>query len=357
LDKHLLFSREVNGETRFAMFETLREFALEHLEASGIGLEAYQHYAGYFASFHDRFYNQINRLEPEIDNFRAVLRWSIDTDQVAPGLRIAGNSWFWTQWNSEWRFWLEGLLYSPGTQAAEPPLRCSGLFHLVFQALIEGDVARCQQRLDEYEAAAKAFDLTGLQPVVFYLRGYLRILREDYEGAIAAFGQGLKISEELGLQAWVAVSHGGMGDCLLLLTDQDPNSLLLRSGILSCLGYSALEKGDLRAALSLLEQSLQEASALGFKSGYADCLNAMAAIAQKQGYQYRAARLYGAVQALAGTAGLLSHEPALKILHRRYLADLRREMDPAELERAWQEGQAMTLEDALRAGLAVEVAD
>jgi hypothetical protein len=63
-----------------------------------------------------------------------------------------------------------------------------------------------------------------------------------------------------------------------------------------------------------------------------------------------------AVQTLAGNAGLLSQEPAMKIIHRRYLAALRQEMDPAELERAWQEGQGMSLEEALRAGLEIQAA-
>jgi tetratricopeptide (TPR) repeat protein len=371
LDKHLLTRQEVNGETRFAMFETLREFALERLGESGSGPEIYQRYADYYADFQDHFYNRMILLEPEIDNFRAVMRWSIDAGQAAPGMTVAGNDWFWTQWNSEWRFWLEGLLRSPSAQA-DLTLQEAGVWHLVFQAMADGDALTCQARVDEYEAVVKAMNSREWQPVVYYLKGLSRVMWQDYEGAITFYNQGLKIYAELGFQAWAAVTHGGIGNCLLLLgqldraeaslqtglrllKDEDRDTPMIRAEILTSLGYNALEKGDLRGAQETLGQTLREMVALGYKSGYADCLNGLAILAQRQGSCHQAARLYGAVQALAGTAGLLSHETELNIMAQRYLAALRQEMDLAELENAWQEGQAMILEDALRAGLAVEV--
>jgi hypothetical protein len=54
---------------------------------------------------------------------------------------------------------------------------------------------------------------------------------------------------------------------------------------------------------------------------------------------------------MAKTTGLLTHEPPLMIIIQRHQAELRQRMDPVELDRAWQEGQLMSLEEALEYAL------
>ncbi len=86
LDKSLL--REVegtNGESRFVMLETLREFGLEQLEASGEQDAIRRRHASFFLALAEQAEARlesagqvewINRMEQEHDNLRAALEWS-----------------------------------------------------------------------------------------------------------------------------------------------------------------------------------------------------------------------------------------------------------------------------------------
>jgi non-specific serine/threonine protein kinase len=94
------------GERRLLMLETIREYAVERLEASGEAKRVQQRHAEYFlalgeeAALEQRGRQQrawLQRLEREHDNLRAALVWSQKTecdDQL--GLQLAAAlSWFW----------------------------------------------------------------------------------------------------------------------------------------------------------------------------------------------------------------------------------------------------------------------
>jgi predicted ATPase/transcriptional regulator with XRE-family HTH domain len=85
VDKSLLRQRaEPNGITRFTMLETLREYALERLEASGEAEQVRRQHAHYFLVFSFEQPADDNdiwtrRVDPDIDNIRAALEWSQTT--------------------------------------------------------------------------------------------------------------------------------------------------------------------------------------------------------------------------------------------------------------------------------------
>src|SRR5439155_1232429 len=93
------------GEPRISMFQTIREFGLEHLQKSPADAKARRAHAKYFASFAEDA--EANRRGPEYaiwakrvaterDNFRTALNWSFEN---APDLTIritaaVGEFWF-----------------------------------------------------------------------------------------------------------------------------------------------------------------------------------------------------------------------------------------------------------------------
>src|SRR5262249_49116768 len=96
-----LLRRELqpNGELRFGMFETIRAFALEQLEARGEIDEAGRLFRDFFLDLAERAEPNLigpdqavwlDGLEQEHDNLRAALRWCIDRDDAEQGLRLAG---------------------------------------------------------------------------------------------------------------------------------------------------------------------------------------------------------------------------------------------------------------------------
>ena len=90
VDKNLLRWREEAGEGRFSMLETIREYALEQLDAEG-GVEgACRSYADYYLALareriaeHDQGrVAALDDLEQELDNFLAAFGWSHGPDPV-----------------------------------------------------------------------------------------------------------------------------------------------------------------------------------------------------------------------------------------------------------------------------------
>ena len=87
------------GEPRFRLLETLREYAIERLTATGdLGAVARAH-AEYHVAFAERAEREQSgpqqrlvwdRLAEEHDNIRAVVRWCVQTGEADLGLRLAG---------------------------------------------------------------------------------------------------------------------------------------------------------------------------------------------------------------------------------------------------------------------------
>jgi predicted ATPase/DNA-binding SARP family transcriptional activator len=364
LDKHLLHASSAGSITRYGMYETIREFALECLDRSGESPIVRRKHAAYYADWKDRTFQQLDRLERELANLRAAMRWAIDSGQAEAGLRIASHAWFWSDRNAEWRYWLDGLLASPGAQVPSEA-RMSALIHAFLQSLMQGDDARCQAWRDEHLALAKALgDQAGLTNSL-YLSGYLCIGRQDYEGASSIFAEGLVNATQAGNRFMIPMFENGLGNSLLLLGDYDRAEAALRAALrtfaeigfqfgwietLTSLGYISLGKQVPARAKGLFEQAIGGAIAMGFRSELPDCLNGLAGVALQQDELLQAARLYGAAEALAERSGSQSHEPPLLTLNERCKAALHERLDPAALACAWQDGRDMSLEEALACG-------
>ncbi|MEO5953439.1 MAG: adenylate/guanylate cyclase domain-containing protein, partial [Chloroflexia bacterium] len=94
-----------DGEPRFAMLETVREYALEKLAESGEAEEIQGRHVGYYLAFSEdaepkllgaQQATWLNLLESEHDNMRAALSWALENNRVEEALRLAGAlSRFW----------------------------------------------------------------------------------------------------------------------------------------------------------------------------------------------------------------------------------------------------------------------
>jgi predicted ATPase len=115
VDKSLVMVAEREGEARYRLLETVRQYGREKLEESGEEPDVRRHHAGFFLELAERVEPMINGkdrglwlglLDAEHDNLRAVLAWSREMAEGEMGLRLAGAlSWFWyhREYWSEWR--------------------------------------------------------------------------------------------------------------------------------------------------------------------------------------------------------------------------------------------------------------
>jgi hypothetical protein len=187
LSKSLLQLGEgADGEGRFLMLETIREYALERLLESGEGKTLRERHLAYYLALaeaaepHLRGAEQVvwaERMELEHDNFRAALAWAHErgsvesptADSIETELRLAGALfWFWDLHDhfSEGRRWLErALARTNGT--ARTTARAMALYAVGGLAANQSDFVTARARLEEIVAIWREIgDTRGLALVL-----------------------------------------------------------------------------------------------------------------------------------------------------------------------------------------------
>jgi predicted ATPase/class 3 adenylate cyclase len=120
--------------------------------------------------------------------------------------------------------------------------------------------------------------------------------------------------------------------------------------ILHSLGYVALARGDIAQARELFDGSLSLHQEPRDKGGIAEALAGFAALARANGRPERSVRLYGAVAALQA-ANKISMWPSERVEFERNTSALRAQLDEATWAKAWAEGSAMSMEQAVEYAL------
>jgi predicted ATPase/class 3 adenylate cyclase len=128
VDKSLLRpGRELAGEPRFWMLETIREYATDLLHASDELEDLRRRHAEHFLSLAEEAVKVATggeqalwwaRLDADHDNLRAALSWSASTGEIETELRLASALYyFWIVrgYLAEGRRWLEGAIARGGS--------------------------------------------------------------------------------------------------------------------------------------------------------------------------------------------------------------------------------------------------
>jgi predicted ATPase/class 3 adenylate cyclase len=238
LDKSLLRKEEgVEGEPRFVMLETIREYARERLEASGKAGEIRRLHAEYFLALAEQGASELQgpeeatwleRMETEHDNMRAALYWTLQSEEAGLGLRLAG---------ALWRFWDVRGYYGEGRRWLE-------------EALAK----------DERASEARAKALEGV--------GWLADLQGDIDRAVAAAEEGLRIGARVEIQSSVTASF------------------------LRILGSAAYVGGDHERAARLYDESLALSRKAGDERGVASSLLQLGNVSSDLGDHERAKKFY-----------------------------------------------------------------
>ena len=254
VDKSLVQQVEqANGESRFAMLETIREYALDKLEASGEKALSKRAHAAYCLVLAEEEATEqsgageserLERFGFEHDNFRAGLDWLTETGDAEWGLRLGA---------ALFRFW---------------EMR---------EYLAEG-----RDRLGKLLKLAGAAPATKARGRALFAAGVLAGEQGDYLSANALIGESLNISRLLGDKQGIAV-------CL------------------NALAVFARDQGDLSVAYSLFEENLVLWRELGDQKAVARLLSNLASVVKLQGDNTRARCLYAEClaifQALGDQAG------------------------------------------------------
>ncbi len=309
---------QAKGESRFAMLETIREYALEKLEASREDALTKRAHAAYCLVLAEEEATEqsgaegaewLQRFASEHDNFRAALEWLTETGDAEWGLRLGTalfRYWEIREYLAEGRDRLGRLLKLAGA-AAPTKLRMRALFAAGVLAGEQGDYASAEALINESQDIARVLgDKTGIAVSLNALAVTARD-RGDVATAHVLFEASLALWRELGDQKAVARALSNLANVLKLQGDYDRARSLYeeclaifrglgdRTGVAWSLNYQgdvARDQGDSAGAQSLYEQSLVIFRELGDRWGIAATLADLGSLAREQRNYPRAHSLY-----------------------------------------------------------------
>ena len=318
VDKSLVQQVEpAKGESRFVMLDTIREYALEKLEASGEQPLTKRAHAAYCLVLAEEATEEIGaqavewqeRFAIEHENFRAGLEWLTETGDAEWGLRLGTALFrFWEirEHLAEGRDRLGKLLKLAGA-AAPTKARARALFAAGALAGEQGDYASAGALIGESQEIARQLgDKMGVAVSLNALAVFASD-RGEAATARALFEEGLVLWRELGDQKAVARALSNLANVLKVQRDYDRAHALYveclsifqglgdRTGVAWSLNYQgdvARDRGDTAAARKLYEQGLGIFRELGDRRGIAGTLADLGSLAREQGNYSAAHSLY-----------------------------------------------------------------
>jgi predicted ATPase/DNA-binding CsgD family transcriptional regulator len=368
-----------DGEPRFTMLGTIREYAQERLAASGEAELLRQRHAAYFLAiaeaaapmpWSDVPRRWLDSLEAEHDNLRAALAWAMtEQKDAASGARLAAalvSFWHVRGHWREGRAWMDRVL---ALHAEEDVLRARALHGAGQLAWTSGDHERARGL---YHAALVRFRALGAQQQATsalhglanaaVLRGHdeeAGRLLDEATAIVRSLGDASGIASLLRSRGWLAYRRGDHAAAQALYEEslQYARAAGFTLGVARALGdlsTLARQHDQPGRALELARASLAASCELGERRGIAASFAQLAGVAMAHGQATRAARLYGAAAALLEPEGWAALIPSDRPDSPHNVAAVRAALGEAPFAAAWTAGRTAPLDDSIADALAIE---
>jgi predicted ATPase len=343
VDSSLVQADSRGGEPRFALLETIREYARERLAAGGDWVQAHDQHAAYFQALAEPAAAELagpgqltwlDRLEAEHDDLLAAMSWLVDQGPPPErALRLFSATWrFWWLRGHAVEFVRLGEQIVTSSERLPPQQRIIALSAAGFILISKGDQAKAEtlfgQNLELYRQVSDKLGVV-LTATVLGVLGYLAALRRDSPRATDLLSQSQALLREVrdddltgydhlqhlltvalvdNFLGQIRLSQGDNDTAAQLFTDgltvarraQDPISLLIS---LYDLALTRQAQGDLAGAAGHLKEGLALAAEAGDETSAAYYLEGLAAVAGQQDNPQRAVRLLAASRSLLEAKG------------------------------------------------------
>lgn len=378
----VVVERGSDGEVRYRMLETIREYAGEQLKAADEmdGLRA-RHF-DYFLSMVEQgesmlfaAESSIDWAEKEIDNLRAALTWALERDpsgalseeRTGRGLELMlpiWPLWLYRGYVSEGNKWMRQLL---AVHTAATPARARAL-------LLAGDLARFRgdyvgQAEFIQESLALSRTLGDRKRIAWALMemGLVERAFHRYPEAVPFLIESLELFQELNENLWVCRTSFILAETHLANGNLEAAKPLLQHGLELCrvendkwhmawgleaLGTMMTLEGDLEQASALYIESLNLKVAVMDKTGITYSLEACAQLAAAQKQFRRATVLWGSAEGLRHTLSQLP-DPLREKLLTSLIAIARTQLGEEVFAAAWAEGRRMKMQEAIDYALTI----
>ncbi len=384
VDQSLVVVREWEGEARYRLLETVRQYAKEKLEESGENEGVGRRHAEHFLELAETAEAAllgpeqeawVGHLEVEHDNLRAALDWSERTGATEAGLRLAGalpRFWIIRGHFTEWQARLKTLLALPEAPArsAARAKACYALGSLFYRrgnhaagdleearTCMEESLDIFRQVGDEVRTAAALTELGSIDTEF-----------GEYDSARASFEESLMLQRRLGDEHGIARTTNGLGWLDFLRGEpararpllEESLAILRKLGDKFYLGGSVLylgcldcEQGNYGAARSRFVELTRLVSFQQYRYVAPLVLEAFVVLAASQDQAVHALRLAGAAAGLRRVMGWQFRLSWERYVNRR-LEPAWQALGQAEGAAAWADGEMMTLEQAFTYALQEE---
>ena len=263
VDQSLLQTAEEapGGLSRYEMLETVREYALERLAASGEEGEVRDAHAAYFLGLAERAspllsteqqQTWLERLQVEQANLRIALARLEQQGDIGDALRLAAALWrFWHRRGSwaEGRSWLDRLL-ATASEGGDLAVRATALTGAAWLAHYQNDYAVAQTAAREATACFRRLDRTdGLIEILHCQALVAQSLGENQRAADLS-EEALALSRSLGDPGRTAESLGYLSRATRELGDYPRAATLGREALV--IQQEERHRGGMAAALLVL---------------------------------------------------------------------------------------------------------
>lgn len=318
VEKSLVRQEETGeGEPRFQMLETIRQYGLGLLDSLGEGTAARRLQLDYFLELAMRAEpfltgpdqaEWLDRLDRDHENVAAIMDWALEVGEVESAVRLGSAMW--------WFFWLRGHFEEMRTRlelalqrAADLPPSLQANLHVASGAIAtmdgEGELAaRHYEQALELERGRK--DGRGVPRALRSLASSLVNLGRSEE-ALPLYEEALAMDRGFGNSLGECAALRGLAKAALHIGELDragelySQALALARSIgdrhyvaygLAGLGEVARQRGRLDEAEALYQEGLDLCRRIGSQPGIASALQHLATIALASGKPDRSEELY-----------------------------------------------------------------
>lgn len=371
VDHSLVFRQlDETNEARFAMLETIHEYAAEQLAEHGRADVLRQRHADAFQRLADDPRQAMpepaqgawrRQIQAEYRNLEHALAWVRARGQVEGSLLIAAalaHFWRVRGYIAEGLAILEDLLGRADTVQVSERVQARGYYAAAVLANVQGDLARAQRWLEQaMEHYRESGDSYGMMRTHLMLGG-VAYDQGDLPAAIAQWEQSRALAVTTKAPRTEALTLGNLGEAYYHLGDLDAAAQHLEAALalavqhswadieaqqLGDLGNLARAQGQVERALDLQRRALRIHHQVGDDRQVAIVLEQLAATLLEQGDALLAARLLGAAAGLRRRLGTPPAGPEQRE-RERTLWRLQARLDASALAQALATGEALRIE-------------
>ena len=376
VDHSLVSVNTAADPVRYGLLEPVRQYAGEHLAASGDGAPLRDRHAAWMLELAARAEAGLvgpeqawwlRLFDAEHPNLRSALRWLTDREELE---RIAELGWRIVQfWVSRGHFnegarWLEPLLTRDAelSTLAQLRVRYAVAYLRPGQGRMEESVAFlpgiCRLASETGDKHLEAF-VNGLSAGLAVYAGDLEAARRYADVARSWYEANRWEWPTLGVymaDAASAVERGDLPAARKLLERAESN---MRAGgdwwhlvhIINFACEVALVQGDAEGAAASCREAIDRSRHLGTTSALPDSLALLGGALVVGGHAELATRLFGAVEALRERLGDTMIVSSRRELYRQHLALIDEQLGAEPMADAWRHGRSAPIDDVIEESL------